>query len=42
MKPIIPIFFAIDNNYVPFFTVSLTSLKENRDKEKNYRIWVFF
>ena len=42
MKPIIPIFFAIDNNYVPFFTVSLTSLKENRDKEKNYRIHVLY
>ena len=42
MKKIIPIFFAIDKNYVPFFTVSLTSLKENRNREKNYRIHVLY
>lgn len=29
MKPIIPIFFAVDDNYLPYLAVSLRSLKDN-------------
>ena len=28
-KPIIPIFFASDDNYVPFLAVTLQSLEQN-------------
>lgn len=42
MKKTIPVFFAIDKNYVPFFTVSLTSLKENRNKNNDYNIHVLY
>lgn len=34
----IPIFFAIDDEYIPFFAVALQSLIENASKEYNYLI----
>lgn len=39
-KQIIPIFFAVDNNYAPFLTVALESIKTNCSKEYNYDIYV--
>ncbi len=39
-KPIIPIFYAADENYLPYLTVSLTSLKENANREYAYEIYV--
>lgn len=39
-EKIIPIFFALDDNYVPFFAVSLKSLVLNASKEYFYRIHV--
>lgn len=39
-KKEIPIFFATDNNYVPFLAVALTSLLNNASKDYFYRIYV--
>lgn len=39
-KPIIPIFFAADDNYVPFLAVTLQSLEENADNNYQYDIKV--
>ena len=39
-RPIIPIFFATDNNYVPFLAVSIKSLLENASDKYFYRIHV--
>ena len=39
-KPVIPVFFATDNNYVPFLAVSMTSLLENASDDYNYKIYV--
>lgn len=39
-KPIIPIFFASDDNYVPFLAVSIESIKENCCNDYNYQIAV--
>lgn len=39
-KNIIPVFFAIDNNYLPFLAVSLQSIKENASKQYIYKIHV--
>lgn len=36
----IPIFFSIDDNYIPFLLVALRSLKDNASKKYNYRIIV--
>ena len=36
----IPIFFAIDDNYAPFFAVALTSLLDNASKKFFYKIYV--
>lgn len=36
----IPIFFACDDNYIPFLGVALSSLKRNASKEYSYRIIV--
>ena len=38
MKPIIPIFFAADNNYLPILDVALTSLIKNASTDYNYVI----
>lgn len=37
-KPIIPIFFASDDNYVPFLAVTLQSLEQNADTNYHYDI----
>ena len=37
-KPIIPIFFASDDNYVPFLAVTLQSLEQNADSNYHYDI----
>ncbi|HKM02802.1 MAG TPA: glycosyltransferase family 8 protein [Bacilli bacterium] len=37
-KKEIPIFFACDDNYIPFLGVALSSLKENASRDYNYRI----
>lgn len=39
-KKEIPIFFAIDDNYAPFFAVALTSLLDNASKNYFYKIYV--
>lgn len=39
---IIPIFYSSDGNYLPYLSVSLTSLKENADKTRNYCIYVLY
>ena len=39
-KKIIPIFYASDVNYLPFLSVSLQSLKENRCKKYLYKIHI--
>ena len=40
-KNVIPIFFAIDDGYIPFLAVSLQSLIENSKKENFYLIKIF-
>lgn len=37
---VIPVFFATDDNYVPFLAVSLTSMLENASKDYNYKVYV--
>lgn len=37
-KPVVPIFFASDDNYVPFLAVTLYSLEQNADRNFNYEI----
>ena len=39
-KKIIPIFYASDENYLPFLAVSLDSLKENASKDYRYEIYI--
>ena len=39
-KPSIPIFYAADENYLPYLAVSLGSLLENASKEYHYEIYV--
>lgn len=40
MKPVIPVFFATDNNYAPFVAVTLESILENCSKEYSYHFHV--
>ncbi len=39
-KPIVPIFFAIDNNYVPLLAVALASMKANSSRDYFYEIYI--
>ena len=39
-KKIIPVFFAADDNYVPFLAVTLQSIKEHASAENEYRIYI--
>ncbi len=39
-KPIVPIFFAADEKYLPYLSVCLTSIKANARKGCDYRIYV--
>ena len=38
--PVIPVFFACDNNYFPYLTVTLKSMLANASKEYSYKIYV--
>lgn len=40
MKKVIPIFFATDNNYAPFLSVTLKSMLSNASKKYFYKIFV--
>ena len=42
MNQVIPIFFAIDDNYAPFLGVALSSLIENASKDNKYKIHVIY
>lgn len=39
-KPLIPIFFASDDNYVPFLAVSIKSMLDNASKDYFYNVYV--
>lgn len=39
-KPVIPIFYACDDRFVPFAMVSLTSILENADPERQYEVHI--
>ena len=36
----VPVFFASDDNYLPFLTVALSSMKKNASKNYDYRVYV--
>ena len=40
MKQLIPIFFATDDNYMPFLSVAICSLIDNASKEYDYRVLI--
>ncbi len=42
MKKIIPIFYAADENYMPYLAVALASLKETKTDAHEYRIHVLY
>ena len=39
---VIPVFFTLDDNYIPFFAVALQSLVDNSSKENDYEIKVLY
>ncbi len=39
-KEVVPLFFATDDNYLPFLSVTLESLKENSSKDFLYKVYV--
>ena len=39
-KKVVPIFFAADENYLPYLTVAIHSLKENASRACTYEIYV--
>ena len=39
-KPLIPIFFATDDNYVPFMAVAIKSITENYNRDYRYKVHV--
>ena len=39
-KTVVPVFYAVDDNYLPYLVVSLTSLKRNANKDCQYLIHV--
>ena len=39
-KGVVPIFFATDNNYLPFLSITLESLWENSSREYDYEMYV--
>lgn len=41
-KKEIPIFYASDENYIPYLAVSLFSLKEHKTKGENYKIHILY
>lgn len=36
----IPLFFAVDDNYLPFLSIALKSIRENSSRDYDYRIYV--
>ncbi len=40
MKKVVPVFFAADENYLPYLTVALSSLKANASESNDYAIYV--
>ena len=42
MNKEIPVFFAVDNRYIPFLGVALKSLIDNTSKENKYAIKIIF
>lgn len=42
MKKTIPIFFTVDNSYVPYLSVAILSLIDNASKDCNYNIHVVY
>ncbi len=42
MKRTVPVFFAADENYMPYLAVALTSLKENKSEGFDYKIHVLY
>ena len=42
LKPVIPVFYAADDNYMPYLAVALTSLKKNKTEDYEYRIHVLY
>ncbi len=42
LKPIIPIFYAADENYMPYLAVALAALKESKTENYEYRIHVLY
>ncbi len=41
-KPIIPIFYACDDNFIKYTVVSLYSIIKNASRERNYRVHVLY
>lgn len=41
-QKVIPVFMAVDNNYIPFLGVALKSLIDNSSKENNYEIKILY
>ena len=41
-KKVIPIFYASDENYIPYLAVSLFSLKAHKSKGQNYKIHILY
>ncbi len=41
-EKLIPVFFAADENYMPFLAVTLTSMKKHMDKTRSYAIHVLY
>ena len=39
-KPMIPIFFAVDDNYAPYLAVSMRSLIDNASPDYQYNIYI--
>ena len=42
MNKEIPVFFAVDNGYIPFLSVALRSLIDNTSKENTYAIKILY
>ena len=40
MRRIIPVFFACDNNYVPFLAVAIKSMLDNASKDNFYNVHI--
>ena len=41
-KPVIPVFFSIDDGYAPYLSVALKSAAENSSKENNYKAIILY